>query len=166
MKILTSDNKVFNINQVQEGMDSLRYCVLDYSNQVDVDYYFLPLSLLESFYSPCIDIKIGPHNIQMPLDWSVLIGDINLGELEVMPLIYLMDKDFDVFCFNPIKGYMPKFHKLEIQNTWPDVKWFVPKLKHGHILAVPLTENDSTLCAFFVRDHNKLPDLLDIRKMF
>jgi len=102
----------------------------------------------------------------MPLDWSVVIGDMHLGDLEVMPLIYLMDKDFDVFCFNPINGYMPSFLKLEIINTWPDVKWYFPKLKNGHMLAVPLTDEENPLCAFFVKDVGKIPDNLDIRKMF
>ena len=102
----------------------------------------------------------------MPLDWSVIIGDMNLGDLEIMPLVYLMDKDFDVFCFNPIRGYMPSFLKLEIINTWPDVKWYFPKLKNGHLLAVPLSDKDNSLCAFFVKETNKIPDHLDIRKMF
>lgn len=165
MRILTTENQSYSINQIPEKIDDLRYCVLDYSNQNDVDYHFLPLVFLESFHSPCIDIKIGPYNIQMPLDWSIIIGDVNLGDLEIMSLIYLMDKDFDVFCFNPIKGYMPKFHKLEIINTWPDIKWYFPKLKHGHLLAVPLEEKENPLCAYFVRDTNKLPDSIDIRKL-
>lgn len=166
MRILTNNNTTYSINQVQDGMDTLSYCVLDYSNTNDVDYYFLPLLFLESFYSPCIDLKIGSYNIQMPLDWNVLIGDKNLGDLEIMPLVYLMDKDFDVFCFNPVNGFMPKFQKLEIQNTWPDVKWYFPKLKNGHLLAVPLSDQPNSLCAFFVKEPNKLPDSLDIRKMF
>ena len=77
-----------------------------------------------------------------------------------------MDKDFDVFCFNPIKGYMPRFMKLEILNTWPDVKWYFPKLKNGHLLAVPLEEGENPLCAFFVKETSKIPDMIDIRKIF
>lgn len=165
MRILTNQNKSYNINQIPEKVDDLSYCVLDYSNQAEVDYYFLPLIFLESFYSPCIDIKIGNYNIQMPLDWSVIIGDMNLGDLEIMPLVYLMDKDFDVFCLNPISGYMPKFQKLEIINTWPDIKWYFPKLKQGHLLAVPLSDEEKPLCCFFAKEINKLPDNLDIRKL-
>jgi len=147
-------------------VDDVQYCVLDYSDQNNVDYYFMPLIFLESFNSPCVDIKIGPHNIQMPLDWSVVIGDINLGELEVMPLIYLNDKDFDVFAFNPINGYMPRYLKFEILNIWPDVKWYFPKLKNGHLLAVPLTTGSEPLCALFIKDIGKVPESLDIRKIF
>jgi len=166
LKILTENNRAHSINQIPDKVDSIYYCVLDYSNQLEVDFQFLPLIFLESFHSPCIDIKIGPFNVQMPLDWSVIIGDVNLGDLEIMPLVYLMDKDFDVFCFNPVKGFMPKFHKLEIINTWPDVKWYFPKLKNGHLLAVPLGDGVDPLCAFFVKDSNKLPDTIDIRKLF
>jgi hypothetical protein len=166
MRILTEMNRAFLINQIPNQLDDLRYCVLDYSNQQDVDFMFLPLIFLESFHSPCIDIKIGPYNIQMPLDWSVIVGDIVTGALEIMPLVYLMDKDFEVFCFNPIKGYMPEFQKLEILTTWPDIKWFFPKLKNGHLLSVPLKDGDNPMCAFFVKELNKLPDQLDIRKLF
>lgn len=166
MRILTNNNQAYAINQIPDKVEDIRYCVLDYSNTDDVDYFFLPLIFLESFHSPCIDIKIGNYNIQMPLDWSVIIGDINLGDLEIMPLIYLMDKDFDVFCFNPVQGFMPKFLKLEIINTWSDVKWYFPKLKNGHLLAVPLEDKADPLCAFFVKEVNKLPDVIDIRKLF
>lgn len=166
MRILTTENRAYSINQIPDNAEDLRYCVLDYSNQSDVDYYFLPLLFLESFHSPCIDLRIGNSSIQMPLDWSVVIGDMNLGDLEVMPLVYLMDKDFDVFCFNPINGFMPKFQKLEIINTWPDVKWYFPKLKNGHLLAVPLDDTPNPLCAFFIKENGKVPDNLDIRKIF
>lgn len=166
MRILTTENHAYSINQIPDKVDDIRYCVLDYSNQNDVDYYFLPLIFLESFHSPCIDIKIGKHHIQMPLDWSVIVGDVHSGDLELMPLVYLMDKDFDVFCFNPINGYMPKYQKLEIVNTWPDVKWYFPKLKNGHLLAVPLEDSPAPICAFFAKEINKIPDVLDIRKLF
>lgn len=166
MRILTNENKSHQINQIPDKVDDLRYCVLDYSNQQDVDYYFLPLIFLESFYMPCLDIKIGEYNIQMPEDWSIIVGDINTGNLEIMPLLHLMDKDFDVFCFNPVRGYMPKFLKLEIIAAWPDIKWFFPKLKNGHLLSIPLEDKDNPLCAFFVKEINKIPDQLDIRKLF
>lgn len=165
LRLLTNYNRSYNINEIPDKVEDIRYGVLDYSNHQDPDFMFLPLIYLESFSSPCIDIKIGPYGLQMPLDWSVIIGDINLGDLEVMPVLQLMDKDFDVFCFNPINGFMPKFHKLEVINTWPDVKWYFPKLKHGHLLAVPLDGGSDPLCAFFVKELNKLPDVIDIREL-
>ena len=166
MRVLTNYNQTYDINDVPESIDDIRYCVLDYSDLNEVDYYFVPLIFLESFHSPCVDIRIGSHSIQMPLDWSVIIGDINSGDLEIMPLVYLNDKDFDVFTFNPINGYMPKYSKFQVVNIWPDVKWFFPKLKNGTFLAVPLEDGPEPMCAFFIKDLGKLPDSLDIRKLF
>jgi hypothetical protein len=166
VKILTENNITYDLVNIPSPDKDIRYCVLDYSDQNNVDYYFMPLVFLESFNSPCVDIKIGPYNIQMPLDWSIVIGDINIGELEVMPLIYLNDKDFDIFTFNPISGYMPKYLKFEIINIWMDVKWYFPKLKNGHFLAVPLSTGTAPLCALFIKDISKVPESLDIRKIF
>lgn len=166
MRILTNEDAVYNLNSAPDVVDDIRYCVLDYSDQNNVDYYFVPLIFLESFNSPCVDLRIGNFNIQMPLDWSVIIGDINSGDLEVMPIIYLNDKDFDVFVYNPISGYMPKYLKFETVNIWPDVKWYFPKLKNGHLLAVPLSDGPKPLCAYFIKDLGKIPESLDIRKIF
>jgi hypothetical protein len=165
MKILANTNQTFNLNEIPDDVDDIRYGVLDYSDQSNVDYFFQPLIFLESFNSPCVDLKIGPHGLQMPLDWSVIIGDKNSGEIEIMPLIYLNDKDFEVFCYNPINGYMPHFMRLEILNIWPDVKWYFPKLKNGHLLAIPLNESPCPLCAYFIKDIGKIPESLDIRKL-
>ena len=165
MKILTNYNTTFNLNQIPDNAEDIRFGVLDYSDQSNVDYYFIPLIFLESFNSPCVDLRIGNLNIQMPLDWSVIIGDKNSGEMEIMPLIYLNDKDFDVFCYNPINGFMPHFLKLEVLNLWPDVNWYFPKLKNGQILAVPLNDGPAPLCAYFLKDIGKIPESLDIRKL-
>ena len=165
MKILTTENTSYNLNQIPDDVGDVRFGVLDYSDQSNVDYYFVPLIFLEIFNSPCVDLRIGNFSLQMPLDWSVIIGDKDSGEMEIMPLIYLNDKDFDVFCYNPINGYMPNFLKLEIINIWPDVKWYFPKLKNGHMLAVPLSDKLGPYCAYFLKDIGKIPESLDIRKL-
>ena len=165
MRILTTENTTYNLNQIPDAIDDIRYCVLDYSDQSDVDYYFMPLIFLESFNSPCVDIRIGKYNIQMPLDWSVIIGDINLGDLEIMPLIYLNDKDFDVFTYNPISGYMPNYLKFEILNIWPDVKWYFPKMKNGQLLTVPLGNEVSPLCAYFVKEISRQSEVIQLDKL-
>lgn len=144
----------------------VNYCILDYSDIHNVDYYWNPLIYLESFVSPSVDLQIGPYNIQMPMDWHMIIGDPELGDLELVSLLYLMDKDFQAFCFNPIKGYIPKFHTVQVLNVWPDVKWYAPKMKTANILAVPMEDGDSPLCAFFVKDTAKIPDLIDIKYLF
>jgi len=167
MKILTPDNNVYEINEVPSQVDdSLRYCVLDYSNQADVDFLFFPLVFLDVFPRPAADLQIGKYRVQMPLDWSIVITDKHLGNMEIIELKQLNDRDFDAFVLNPIRGYAPQFLEVTIQNVFPDVTWSIPKLKRGHILAVPLCDGDNPPCAYFVKDTNKLPDGLDISKVF
>lgn len=154
------------MEEVPNQVDDLRYCVLDYSNQADVDFYFIPLIFLDQFPRPAADLQIGKYRIQMPLDWSIVICDKHLGNMEIIELKHLNDRDFEVFALNPINGYMPQFLEITIQNVFPDVTWNIPKLKRGHILAVPLHDGPEAPCAFFVKDTNKLPDGLDISKVF
>jgi hypothetical protein len=163
MQILTIENTYYDLNQLPDIVDDMRYCVLDYSDQDEADYIWQPLVFLDIFPSACADIKIGPYAIQAPLDWSIVIGDKHSGNLEIMRLIDLNDKDFDVFVFNPLTGYMPEFHTLEIRNVFPDVKWCFPKLKLGHFLAVPLVNKPKPPCVFMIKDTAKSTDNLDIR---
>jgi hypothetical protein len=165
MKILTIDNVSFDMNELPDEIDDIRYCVLDYSNVETIDYYFMPLIFLESFSSPAADLKIGNYRIQVPLDWSIIIGDKHQGDLEIIQLIHLNDRDFTAFAFNPIKGYIPSFLEISISNIFPDIKWFTPKLKFGNILAVPLSTGKIPLCVFIVKDIQKLPEVLDITKL-
>lgn len=150
-------------NQVS---DDLRYCVLDYSNQADVDFMFIPLIFLDVFPRPAADLKIGNYRIQMPLDWSIVISDKDFGFVEIIELKHLNDREFSAFALNPMKSYMPSFLEVTIENIFPDVTWHMPRLKYGHILAVPLTDGPDPLCAYFVKDTNKLPESLDITKIF
>jgi hypothetical protein len=144
----------------------IRYCVLDYSDQQNPDFFWYPLIFLDQFPRPAADLKIGPYRLQVPLDWSVVIADKHMGTMEIIEIKHINDRDFDAFCYNPIDGYMPSFHEISIDNIFPDVSWSVPKLKHGHILAIPLTDGPSPVCAYFLRDINKCAEVLDITKIF
>lgn len=166
MKILMETNTSFDMNQLPSQIDELRYCVLDYSDPKDVDWYFIPLIFLDSFSRPAADLKIGKYRIQVPLDWSVVISDKNFGNLEIIEIKQLNDRPFEAFILNPINGYIPDFGEVTIENIFPDVNWSVPKLKNGHILAVPLDDTPNPPCALFVRDINKITDILDITKIF
>lgn len=150
-----------------EIVDDLRYFVLDYSNPKDnVDFFAIPLFFLDVFPRPAADLRIGKFRIQMPLDWSVVISDINFGNLEIIELKHLNDREFSAFAMNPIKSYMPSFLDISIENVFTDVTWHMPRLKYGHILAVPLEDGENPMCAYFVKDINKISDALDITKVF
>lgn len=163
MDILTVENTTFSMNDLPDEIeDDLQFCVIDYTDPHMADYQFIPLLFLESFNMPAMDVKIGEHRIQVPADWSIVIGDKNSGELEIIELKKLADRTFQAFCFNPIKGFMPEFKDIEILNIFPDIKWYVPKLRYGHILATPLSAENDSLCVYIVKDAHKLPEQLDI----
>ena len=76
MKILTLNNRSFDLNELPEEVDEdTRFSVLDNSNPQEPDFFFMPLIFLESFNSPAILLRIGGHEVQMPLDWCMVVGD-------------------------------------------------------------------------------------------
>jgi hypothetical protein len=165
MRILTLDNTAYSLDQVPEEVDDLRFCIFDNSNPKEPDYFFIPLIFLESFNCPALVLKIGESIIRMPVDWQVLIGEPDLGDLEVVPLSSINDRGFSVFTFNPLTGYRPSFQPVEVIDIYQDVKWFFPKLRPGQMLAVPLTENtEGPLCAYFVKDIAKSSEIINYSK--
>lgn len=167
MNILTVDNHSYDLDRLPDEIDEdLRYGVLDYSNTNEVDYMFVPLVFLESFSCPAAVLRIGEHMVKMPLDWSLVIGEPDHGEPEVISIVSLNDRGFSTFVFNPINGYKPEWHPVEVINVYQEVKWYVPKLKFGHLLAVPLTTGEAPPCAFFLKEANKVPEVLDLNKIW
>ena len=162
MKILTLENKTYTLEKIPEYVDdSLRFSVLDNSNPADPDYFFIPLIFLESFNAPAAVLQIGDHKIKMPLDWKMIIGDAEQGEMYVLPITSLNDRGFEAFVFNPITGSRPEFEIVDIVDIYNEVKWYFPKLKSGQILAVPLEDGDNPQCAYFVKDISRQSETLD-----
>jgi len=158
MKILTVENKPYELDTVPEVIDDIRYCVLDAGDPDFVDFYFLPLVFLESFHAPAICLRIGEYDIQMPMDWSIMICDDDYSAVEVLPLASLNNRGFKAVTFNPMRNSSLDSDEISITNIFQDVKWFFPKLKNGHLLAVPLEQGESPRCAYFVKEANKISD--------
>jgi len=142
-------------------VDDLRFCVFDNSNTKEPDYYYIPLIFLESFNSPALVLKIGEHTVKMPVDWQLLIGEAELGDLEVVPLTAINDRGFSAFTINPISSFRPKFEQVEIIDIYQDVKWYFPKLRPGQMLAVPLGDEKEPMCAFFVKEISRNSEVVN-----
>lgn len=167
MQILTLNNETFDLNNLPEEVDdTMRFAVLDNSNPNEPDFYFQPLIFLESFNAPAVVLKIGNKEIQMPLDWSVVVGCRESGnDLEVIPLTSLTDRGFDCFLFNPITGYKFSFDDVEIVNIYMDIKWYFPKMRNGQLLAVPIENGKNPLCAFFVKEISRQSEIIQYSKL-
>lgn len=163
---MTEENQSFNLDCVPEENVDVRYCVLDCSNPKDIDFYWLPLIFLESFNAPAVVLDIGPYQIQMPLDWSILVCDDNYSDMEVMPLTQLNDRGFHAITFNPLAHMVPVSYEVTISNIYADVKWYFPKLKNGNVLTMPLQPGITPPCSLFVKEGNRVPDPLDMAILF
>lgn len=166
MKILTVNNTSYELDYVPEEIDDIRYCVLDYSDKDNADYVFVPLVFLESFNSPAAVLRLGNYSVTVPLDWSMIVCDAEVGDPEVLPITSLNDRGFRAFVFNPISGFLPDFAEIEIVNIYQEMRWYFPKLKFGHILAVPLTPGPNPKCAYFVKETSKIPDVLSTEDLW
>lgn len=166
MRILTNNNQTFELDNIPDIIENdLRFCVLDYSNQNDVDFMFPPVVFLDQFSRPCADLLVGKYHVHVPLDWSIVIADKNSGSLEIIDIKHINDREFQAFCLNPIEGYMPSFLDLELSDVFSDISWNVPQLSTSNFLVVPLSVGDCPLCILLIRDHQKIGDVLDITKI-
>ena len=142
----------YNLDTLPEEIDDMRFAVLDNSNNLDPDFKYIPLIYLESFTSPALVLQIGDKKIKMPMDWHVVIGEEDVGDLEALPLTSINDRDFNVFCFNSLSSFSASFLPIEIVDVYNEVSWYAPKLKNGQFLAVPIDDGDKPRCVYFIKD--------------
>ena len=140
------------------------FAILDNSNTQEPDYHYIPLIFLESFNSPALVLRIGNNRIRMPVDWQILIGEPDLGDLEVLPLTAINDRGFKAFQFNPLTSFRPSFLDIEIVDVYQEVSWYAPKLKNGQLLCVPVTEGDRPECVYFVKDISRNCEIVDYNR--
>jgi hypothetical protein len=162
MNILTVENVTYDLNAVPNEVDDLQYCVLDCTTPKALDYFFIPLIFLESFNAPAVILDIGGQQIEMPMDWSILVGEKELGICEMLPLTSLNDRGFEAFVHNPFSGYTHEFKEVKIVNVFQEVKWYFPKLKNGHVLTMPIKAGSKPSCVFFAKELNQIPDQIQV----
>ena len=149
-----------------EEVEDLRFAILDNSNPSNVDYHYIPLIFLESFNAPALVLKIGNHTIKMPVDWQILIGEKEHGDLETLPLTSINDRGFNVFQFNPLTSFSPTFLPIEIVDIYHDVTWYAPRLRNGQFLCVPLNDGPKPECVYFVKEISRNCEIVDYGQSF
>ena len=164
MKILLLENRPYELDALPEEVDDMRFAILDNSDPTAPDYHYIPLIFLESFNAPALVLRIGDHTVKMPMDWQILIGEPDIGDLEVLPLTSINDRGFKVFQYNPISGFSPTYPSIEIVDVYQEVTWYAPKLKNGQMLCVPITEGAKPACVYFVKDISRNCEVVDYNK--
>ena len=162
MHILSLENKAFSLTNLPDELeDDIRFAILDNSDPKEPDFFFIPLIFLESFNAPAAVLQIGKYKIKMPLDWKMVVGEAEQGELHVLPITSLNDRGFDAFLFNPLSSGKPEFDNVDIIDIYQEVKWYFPKIKSGQILAIPLEDGPKPVCAYFVKDISRQCEQID-----
>jgi hypothetical protein len=164
MRILTLDNQHYDLDQLPDEVDDMRFAILDNSDPQNPDYHYIPLIFLESFNAPALVLQIGRNRIKMPIDWQILIGEPEMGDLEMLPLTSINDRGFKVFEFNPLSSFRPSFPNIEIVDVYHEVAWYAPKLKNGQMLCVPITDGVKPECVYFVKDVSRNCEIVDYQK--
>jgi hypothetical protein len=166
MNILTLENLAQDMMSLPSEVEDLRYAVLDNSDPNDPDYFFIPLVFVESFTAPAAVLQVGNQIIKMPLDWQILVGDSEIGDLEVVPLTSISERGFEAFVNNPLASYRPSFENVDIVDIYSDVKWYSPKLRGGHLLAVPLNNSATPPCVYFTRDVSRTQQIVKVQDIW
>lgn len=166
MNILLLDNTRYNLENLPEEVDDLRFAILDNSNPANVDYHYIPLIFLESFSAPALVLRIGDAVIKMPVDWQILIGEQEHGDLETLPLTSINDRGFNAFEFNPLSSFSPSFLPIEIVDIYHDVTWYAPRLKNGQFLCVPIEDGEKPRCVYFVKEISRNCEIVDYSQAF
>jgi len=166
MRILTLENTAYNLETLPDEIDDLRFAILDNSNPQAVDYHYIPLIFLESFNAPALVLQVGKQKVKMPLDWQILIGEKDHGDLETLPLSSLNDRGFSAFQFNPLTSFSPTFIPIEIADIYHDVTWYSPRLRNGQFLCVPIEEGPKPQCIYFVKEISRNCEIVDYNQVF
>ncbi len=166
MRILTLDDTYYNLETLPDEVDDLRFAILDNSNPQNVDYHYIPLIFLESFNSPALVLKIGNKIVKMPVDWQILIGEPDMGDLETLPLTSINDRGFKAYEFNPLSAFRPSFLDIEIIDIYHDVTWYAPRLKNGQFLCVPIDDGVKPRCVYFVKEISRNCEIVDYKQAF
>ena len=168
MKILTLENKGLDLNTLPDQIEEdIRFSVLDNSDPNNPDFFFIPLIFLESFSSPSVVLDIGGTEVQMPIDWHIAVGCSDSGnDLEILPLTSIGDRGFEAFLFNPLASFKPDFTPVKVINYYNDVKWYFPKVRNGQLLSVPVQDQDTPLCAYFIKDVTRQTEVIKYGELF
>lgn len=136
--------------------DDAHYCCLEYASEAARDFIFPPLIYLDLFTVETITVEIAGAVISLPRDWSIVVGDRDIGCLEAIPIARAVEHDHEALVYNPISSSMPAFAAIRLKGRGEAAEWAVPRVKKGHMLCVPLRSGDQPPCIIVAHDTSRM----------
>lgn len=160
MNVLTPENVSFEMDQVIDTIPNEMFCVLNLNCMEDADFYFRHILNTVSFNSISVDLKVGEHIIQVPLQWQILLGDEDTGMLEMCTIENILNmKEPKAYVLNPIRSMYARFEDVKVLRVFTlPTKWQIPMLPKKNLLAVPLYNGTNPRCVFFADENEKIQD--------
>jgi len=162
MLILTNKNQSFDLNNIGHVLkEPVHYGVYDYADKTNGDYYFRPLVMTETFNNVPIVFQIGQYKIMLPQEWSIVLGDPETGDVELIPTDEINSREFHALVYNPIGSIMHKMFPIKPIGVFADLTWTMPRLGFHNFLLVPLAAGENPDCIFIIneKDQKKIPQL-------
>jgi len=166
MLIQLLEDRSYDLNELPDEVDEIRYAILDNSDPSEPDFKFPQMIFLETFTSPALILRIGKYKIKMPLDWQIVIGEEDCGDIESLPLTSINDRDFSAFVFNSLSSFSAEFLPIEILDVYNNVEWYFPKLKQGQFLSVPIEEGNKPKCVYFIKDVSRNSEVIQYNDLW
>lgn len=139
MEVLVSSNKSFNLNQPSNSLLDEKFCVFDYSDKDDKDFYFKRVSKYFSYRNAVAELKIGNYYLDLPLNWKVLVTNTYDYMCNLVSIEDLLHYPHKTAIFNPYYYCVPKIVNISINNiNFKPIEHFVPYLSKKNVLVLPL----------------------------
>lgn len=150
MRVLTPENTSFDLNLVNESTDNT-FSLLDCEKK---DWFFSKFFMFQEFTAPSVCLKIDKKfSVELPLNWQILTGDPDSGELSITSVEQLSMFEHYVLALNPLSSFFPTYHSVEVINIYSHhSSWFVPRLMKKQLLSIVVNDmyikQNSPVCVF------------------
>jgi len=143
MKVLSSDNLPFDLNQPTHKLIDTKMCVFDTSDKNYKDFFFKKITNYISYRYPSVMLKLynekTSFNITLPLNWKIATLNESDFLCDIVSLEELVHFEHTVPVFNPLHVGIPNLMKIKITGINPIMtEHFVPKLPKKNMLVLPL----------------------------
>ena len=165
MKILTPDNTLYDLDQMPDMVDDVKFSVLDFSkgrrNIDEPDFYFSSLIFMERFSTPAALLQIGEFELKVPLNWSIMITSNEFDEMCMVPINSIPKRNFTAFVYNPLKGGLPSALPVEIKTLYRNYEWHAPKVNPANLITMPISNTEKAIrgphCVYIARETANVP---------